>query len=75
MKAQFMLVSCEPQHVEREVEVDGVKIKVPIPGVVAQFVPVVENGSGTLKLAVPVGDQEAFKTNVGNIATLEISFE
>lgn len=75
MKAQFTLVSCEPQHIEREVEVDGAKIKVPIPGVVAQFVPVVENGSGTLKLAILADDQEAFKSNVGNVATLEISFE
>lgn len=74
MKAEFKLVSCEPQSVMREVEVDGAKINVPVPGVIAQLVPAVENGSGTLKLAVSAEFQETFQANVGQTATIEVSF-
>ena len=70
MKVQFTVASCEAQHVMREVDIDGVKANVPIPGVVAQLLPVKEDGTGTIKVAVAPDFINLFKVG----ATIVVEF-
>lgn len=61
MKKQFVVASCHPQQVEREIDLDGKPTKVLVDAVVTQLVPSVEDGSGSIKVVVPADDAAAFE--------------
>jgi hypothetical protein len=61
MKKQFTVASREPQKVEREVLIDGAKVPVLVPAVIAQLIPDKDDGTGTIKVALSAEDLGLFR--------------
>jgi len=73
MKKVYKVFSVEPQQVEVVANVGGKPTKVLAPTVVAQLVPVHDDGSGTLKTAVDAENLKMFE--LGDEVTVTFSSE
>lgn len=73
MKKTYKVFSLNPQQVEIDVSVGGKTVKALVDANIAQLLPEVDDGAGTLKLAVDKEHLEKFK--VGSIITAEFSAE
>lgn len=60
MKLEFTVATKAAQQVERTVEIDGESHKVLVPSVIAQLIPVKDDGTGTLKVSVDKDSQSLF---------------
>ena len=67
----YKVVSCEPQQVEIDVTINKKPLKALVDATIAQLLPLEENGSGTMKVAVDPEFLEMFE--VGKAITVEFS--